>query len=184
MSATSVLNQLCVYFGGPYDAGTHTYRTPQITVPGMAVGVIRRAWAKRDDHADYYLGATGIFTGCQIVVQLDSGRESRAAVGGATSGLKHVQHDVEMHCFIRSSASYAEDTQDSTYALLDAIRARIEADRTCGSGGFEAGVGVGFQVGEGGAPHLQWHTSAGRSSAEETKAYLNIHFAADEYVMA
>jgi hypothetical protein len=37
--------------------------------------------------------------------------------------------------------------------LKDAIFARLRADRTCGSGGFEAG---GFHMGEGGEPWFRW----------------------------
>lgn len=181
MSVQSVLNQLCVYFGGPFDTATRTYRTPQVT----GLGVVRRAWAKRDDHAEYLVGMPpGSANGSQMVVQIEDGEESRVAVGGAVSGVKRLSHAVQLHCFIRSTERYAEDTQDYGYALRDAILAHIRADRTCGSGGFEAGYGVGFQVGEGGEPWIRWHLSQTRSSAEESKAYLLITFDANEYAQA
>lgn len=178
MSAASVLNQLGVYFGGTYDTATRSYRTPQIS----GLGVVRRAWAKNDDKADYYLGMSpGTATGSQLVIQLAGGDEQRVAFGGATSGGKKVTYDVELNFFIRSSAGYAEDAQDDAYALRDAAIAHLRADRTCGSGGFEVG---GFQVGEGTDLGLTWSLSQARSSAQETKAYLLLTFQATEYVEA
>lgn len=178
MSIQTVLNQLCVYFGGAYDPATHTYRTPQVT----GLGVVRRAWPKRDDHAEYYHGMPpGSLNGCQMVVQASGGSESRAAVGGAVSGLKRLNHHIELHCFIRSTAPYAEDTQDYAYGLRDAIFTHIHTDRTCGSGGFEAG---GFQIGEGGEPWLGWELAQARSSADASKSYLLITCDANEYVEA
>ena len=77
-----------------------------------------------------------------------------------------------------------EDIQDYAYALRDAIFARIRADRTCGSGGFEAGYGVGFQIGEGGDPWLGWELAVATSSAEASKSYLLITCDANEYAQA
>lgn len=186
MSAAAIADQICRYFGGPYDPATHTYRTPQISVPGMDGPVLRRAAPKRDDHAtDYGLGTPGATTDCLILVLLERGQEERVAVAGASSGLKHVRWTVRLHCFLRSVAGYAEDVQDALYALLDAIRAHIQADRTCGSGGFEAGYGVGFQVGEGGEPWLRWEVSPVHTTPRDlSKAYLLVEFDADEYVQA
>lgn len=174
MTAQTVLNQFAVYFGGPYDAATRTYRTPQL--PGL--GVVRRAWAKDDVHADYLLNMqAGTESGSQMVVQLSDGESMRRALG-----VKRVHYHVELHVFIRSVAAYAEDVQDYGYALRDAIVARIEADRTCGSGGFEAG---GFQVGEGeGDMWLRWEFGQSATNAQLTQAYLRIDTTAVEYIQA
>lgn len=181
MSAVSVINQLCTYFGGPYDQATHTYHTPQLSVPGLTMGAVRRAKPKRLDTADYFLGAAGTGLGCQIMFGLTPGEETREGFGGATAGLKKVRHSVDMWCLIRSVAQYAEDVQDVLYALQDAVREHIHADRTCGSGGIEVG---GFMVGEGGAPGIRWHDSEVESTAERTEALLTATFAADEYIIA
>lgn len=181
MTAVSVVNQLCVYFGGAYDWKSHSYRTPALSVPGLTMGAVRRAKPKRFDQADYFLGAAGTGIGCQMFFFLKPGVESRVGFGGATAGLKRVSHSVEMLCLIRSSAPYAEDVQDALYALQDAIRARIHADRTCGSGGIENG---GFQVGEGGEPWIRWSDSEVESTAERTEALLPVSFEAHEYIIA
>lgn len=177
MSAASALDALCRFFGGTYDAATHTYRTPQVS----GLGVVRRAFAKRDDHVDYTLGAPGVANGCQMVIQLGSGSERRVAVAGASSGLKQVRHLADLHCFIRSTAAYAEDAQDYAYGLLDGIRNRVHGDRTCGTGGFEVG---GIQAGEGDEPEFDWEMSVAESHAELTKMYLKVTFDIVEYVQA
>jgi hypothetical protein len=54
VSIQSALDGICQYFGGPYDPQTRTYRSSPLSQYG--VGVVRRAWAKRDDHNDYFWG--------------------------------------------------------------------------------------------------------------------------------
>jgi hypothetical protein len=166
-----VRDQICRWFGGPYDPNTRSYRTPQ--VPGL--GVVRRARPKREDNADYYLGApsSGAVMGSQMLVHVDSGVEQRAAMAGAFGGLKLLTSAVVLHVFMRSTCEYAEDAQDAFYDLLEALKARIRADRCMGSGGFEAG---GFDAGEGGAPWLRWSMAPAETSAEMTQGYLAIEF--------
>ena len=177
MTAANVQDQICQYLGGAYDPNTHSYRTPQVS----GLGAVRRAFPKREDLADFYLGQTGVASGCVLVVWLIDGGEKRIAVAGAVDGRKQVRHMVQLHCFIRSTALYAEDAQDYAYGLLDAIRARIHADRTCGSGGFEAGA---FQVGEGQDPLFNWHMEQGNTSEDVTEIYLLITTDAIEIVAA
>lgn len=181
MSAASVADALCTFFGGDFDYTSRTYRTPQLSVPGVAMGVVRRGRPKRFDNNDFYLGQVGAPTGCMMYVLLNPGDEIREAYGGSLYGLKRVRHDVTMDVLIRSESAYAEDVQDAEYALRDAIVARIHADRTCGSGGIEAG---GFQVGEGGTPGIRWVVGDPVSHAEKTEALLRCTFAADEYLIA
>lgn len=189
MSAFTVADKLCQYFGGVYDADTHTYRTPQISVPNVGGPIVRRGSPKRDDHAgDYHVttpAPAGQPIGCLMLILVEQGQEKRVAVAGATSGVKQVRHHVRMHCFLRCESSYSEDAQDASYALVDAIRARIEADRTCGTGGFEAGYGVGFQVGEGGEPWLRWTIAPIHTTPRElSKGYVLLECDADEYIQA
>lgn len=189
MSTAGIVDKLCTYFGGAYETVTHTYRTPQISVPGMSGPILRRGAPKVNDHAtDYYVTSplpAGVTMGCLILVTAEQGNEKRVAVAGATSGVKQVRHQIRMHCFLRCEVSYAEDAQDIEYALIDAVRAHIEADRTCGSGGFEAGYGVGFQVGEGGEPWLRWRAAPiSTTSRDLSKGYVVFEFEADEYIQA
>lgn len=185
-SAGTVANQLCTYFGGTYEPTSHTYRSPQITVPGIDGPVFRRSPPVSDDHdTDYYTEHQQPI-GCLMEVLLEHGSENRVAVAGPTSGLKHVQWICRIHAFLRSNGPFAEDLQDATYELIDAVRAHLQADRTCGSGGFEAGYGVGFQIGEGGDPWLKWvmsPVSTIRTSALSTQ-YVMWEFNVDQYVQA
>src|SRR5204862_827413 len=111
------------------------------------LGVVRRAWAKREDYAEFFYGQPpGTATGCQMIVQLPGGADRRLA-GPSVAGRRLVRYTVELHCFVWSTAPYVEDTQDFMYALRDALIAKVRADPTLGSGGIEAGQ---FHVGEGG----------------------------------
>lgn len=177
MSVQSVQDQICQFFGGPYNHDFHDYRTPQLD----GLGAVHRAFPKRQDQADFYLGRVGTDNGSVMVVWLLEGDEQRIAVAGATDGRKRVVHAVELHCFIRSTAAYAEDAQDYSYGLLDGIRGLIHADRTCGSGGFESG---GFQIGEGQAPRLHWRMEQGNTSEDVTEIYLLITTDAVEIIAA
>ena len=52
MSIQTALDGICRYFGGAYDEPTRTYRASPLTQYG--VGIVRRAWAKDDNLADYF----------------------------------------------------------------------------------------------------------------------------------
>lgn len=174
-TAAAVLDGLCRFYGGPEDPPTHTYRSP--TISGLSV--VRRAWAKRDDSGEYYVGKPpGTATGCQMVVQLPRGGDRRATFP-AVAGLRKTRYGVELHCFIRSTASYSEDTQDFGYQLRDQIIAKVRTDPTCGSGGFEQG---GFQVGEGDGPDVEWEYDQAETNTDDvTLAYLKVTFEAHAY---
>lgn len=181
MTAQSTLNQLCVYLGGPYDAVRRLYTTAPAAPVVAGLYVVKRAWVKQDDHALYTLGAVPQpLSGALMVVQAPVGTERRIAVGGAVSGVKKVAHAITLHTYVRSKEPYAEDSQDFGYALKDAIFARLRADRTCGSGGFEAG---GFQIGET-EPWLRWGMGQAQTSDGLTKVYLRIECEAHEYIQA
>lgn len=176
MSIQSALDGICQYFGGPFDPVTRTYRSSP--VPG--VGVVRRAWAKRDDHQDYFLNMpTATRTGCQIVVHFPSQHETRKAVGGATSGIKRAAYTVEFHCYIRSRTPHAEDAQDDVYSLRDALVLRLRQDRTLGGAVFQAGEAI-----EGEHDWLEFEYGQPETKDELTKSYLLMRFGATEYVYA
>jgi hypothetical protein len=176
VSIQTVLDGICQYFGGPYDPTTRTYRSP--TVPG--VGVVRRAWAKRDEHEDYFQGLPAASrTGCQIVVHIPSDRETRKAVGGATSGIKRDAFIVELHCYIRSRTPHAEEAQDDVYALRDALKARLRQDRTLGGAVFQAGEAI-----DGEHSWIEFEYGQPETRNELTKSYLLMRFGATEYLQA
>lgn len=178
MTAIDVRNSICAYFGGVYDPTSRSYRTPQIA----GLGAVRRAAPKRMDAADFTLGQpAGTANGSIMIVYVPAGSEHRVAVAGATSGIKQVDYTVGVELLIRSTAGYAEDAQDYAYTLLDAVIAHIRTDRTCGTGGFEAG---GLQVGEGESPRFDWAMSPPETSAEVTKLTVWLELDAREYVYA
>lgn len=174
MSASTVLDGICRFFGGPYDPVTRTYRGS----PVAGVGVARRAFAKRDDHADYFFGmGDGARTGCQIVVTIYRQAEFRIALGGEHGGQKQRNFDVELACYIRSRAQHAEDAQDDVYALGDALIAYMRLDRTLGGAVFQAGEhmrqGSGLIAIDYGQPETK---------AELTKSFMSVTFQACEIV--
>lgn len=178
MTIQSALDGICRYFGGPYDSQTRTYRSSPLSQYG--VGVVRRAWPKRDDHADYFWGQQpGARTGCQIVVYIPRSTETRFALGGATSGQKNVLYEVQLCCYIRSRTPHAEDAQDDVYALRDALVDHLRLDRTLGSAVFEAGEHV-----DGGSGSIDFDYGQPETKAEMTKSFLLMTFPAVEIVQA
>jgi hypothetical protein len=176
VSVQTALDGICRYFGGPYDATTRTYRTPQVT----GIGVVRRAFAKRDEHQDYFLGMpTATRTGCQMVVTIYHQEEFRIALGGPTSGQKQRNFEVDLACYIRSRTPHAEDAQDDVYALQDAILARMRQDRTLGGAVFQAGEHM-----EHGSNAIRIDYGQPETRAELTKSFLSVQFSACEIVTA
>lgn len=172
MSVSAVLDGICQYFGGSYDAATRTYRTSPVT----GVGVVRRAFAKRDDHADYYNGMDpGARTGCQIVVTIYQQTEFRIALGGEHNGMKQRNFEVELTCFIRSRTPHAEDAQDDVYALQDALVEHLRADRTLGGAVFQAGEHI-----DQGNATVRIAYGQPETKAEVTKSFMTLAFTACE----
>jgi len=179
----AIRHGIATWFGGPYDEPMRSYRTPQVE----GLGVVRRARAGLDDHAEYFLGqpAPGGLVGSQMLVHVQGATEERVAIAGPTSGLKLVRADVLLAVWLRSTAEHTEDAGDAFYGLLDRLLARLRDDRTCGTGGFEAGYDAGgFQIGEGGDPWLRWEMDAPETSNGLTSAYLTIAFQAKTYIQA
>ncbi|WP_439947167.1 hypothetical protein [Streptomyces sp. BBFR109] len=178
MSIQDALDGICRYFGGPYDEATRTYRGSPLSAAG--VGVVRRAWATSDVHADYFLGQdAGARTGCQIIVFIPRHHEERIALGGAHSGMKQVTYEVQLLCYLRSRTAFAEDAQDDVYALRDALVEHMRLDRTLGGAVFQAGEHV-----AGGLDGIDFRYGQPETKAGLTKSYLEVTFAAIEFVTA
>lgn len=178
MSVQTALDGICQYFGGPYDPQTRTYRSSPLSQYG--VGVVRRAWAKRDDHNDYFWGQPpGARTGCQIIVFIPRHNEFRKALGGEHNGMKQITYEVTLNCYIRSRTEYAEDAQDDVYALRDGIVEWMRLDRTLGGAVFQAGEYV-----DGGLDGINFRYGQPETKAELTKSFLEVSFAAIEFVNA
>lgn len=174
MTAAAFIDDVCVFFGGAYDAPTHTYRTP--TVAG--VGVVRRSWPREDNAADYFNGmAAGTSVGCVVVVQIPDIIDGPRVALPAIVGRRFVRYGVDLHCFFLAQTLFVEDCQDAVYALRDAITVKIRTDITLGTGGFEAGN---FDIGEGNVP-ITTHIEQGGTVDGLTKAYMKISFEAHAY---
>jgi hypothetical protein len=178
VSIRETLDGICRYFGGAYDEPSRTYRSSPLGQYG--VGVVRRAWAKDDNLADYFWGQdAGARTGCQIVVYIPRSSEARFAVGGATGGHKNVVYEVQLCCYIRSRTPHAEDAQDDVHALRDALVEHLRADRTLGGAVFEAGEHV-----DGGNGSIDFDYGQPETKAQLTKSFLLMTFPALEIVQA
>lgn len=176
MSGTTVLDGVCRYFGGPYDPRTHTYRSSP--VPG--VGVVRRAWAKEDNHQDFFRGMPpGARTGSQIVFWIPRRSEGRFAVAGPDNGQKNVLYQIDGACYLRSRTPNAEDAQDDMYALQDALVEWARRDRTLGGACFQAGEHV-----EGGSGSIDFENGQSETKAQLTKSFFVMSFTALEIVQA
>jgi hypothetical protein len=178
VSIQSVLDGICRYYGGAYDETTRTYRSSPLSQYG--VGVVRRAWAKDDNLADYFLGqAAGARTGCMVIPWIPRSTETRFAVAGEHGGMKNVVYEVQLACYIRSRTPYAEDAQDDVYALRDALVEHLRADRTLAGAVFEAGEHV-----DGGNGSIDFDYGQPETKAELTKSFLLMTFPALEIIQA
>lgn len=181
MSATTVLHQICTYFGGEYDPDARAYLDPQ--VPGL--GSVRRARGKRTNHDELHGGMGTETHGTAMLVHIANGTEERKAIAGAHSGLKLVRFTVMQHVFLHSSAEYAEDAHDAFFTLRDALFDHFHDDRTLGSGGFEnQGPPAGFQAGEGDGPPLSWEMDLVETRDAISRGYLAIQFEAHQMIQA
>lgn len=187
MSIVGVVDQVCTYFGGEYDPNKHAYLST--TVPGL--GAVRRGRPRRTRRDDLFDGMACETFGSTMLVHCPSWQEQRTAVAGAHSGLKLVRCEVVLHLYLYSTAKFAEDAQDAFYELLDAIRDHIHADRTLGSGGFEARLPDGtpdprgLQAGEGdGALPLRGELEHVETFQNITRGYGLVAFDVDQFIHA
>ena len=62
---------------------------------------------------------------CAAVIFIESERENRLAIGGATNGIKRVDYSVAIQLFHHSMQRDAEDAMDDFDNLIDAIKERL-----------------------------------------------------------
>lgn len=193
MSILAVRHAVCEYFGGAYDESARAYLTSP--VPGL--GAVRRARAKvpnrREQHLDDGMGfnADGNGTavhGTAMLVHIQGGKERRVAFAGASGGWKQVHLELVLHVFLHSSAEWAEDAQDAWTALHDALLDHIRADRTLGTGGFEAVLAgvpdpAGVQVGEG-PNEIEWEADPVETRGRITRGYAIFALSATQMIQA
>lgn len=179
----ALLDRACTYLGGPYDAARRWYSTGTAVPVLPFVYVVKRAYGKDFNARDFAYGAVAesqSTAALGVVVIGDNGaHEERIAVAGQ-SGIKKVSTDMELRFYVRSNTAHAEDCEDAMVSIVDSTLALLRADKTMGSGGFEAG---GFQIGET-TPWLIWRKSKVVSSNGSSKGYVHFSTEAHYYVIA
>jgi len=82
----------------------------------------------------YFAGTVpGTRSGAIGIVHIVNKHEVRHAMGGAHSGVKRVDYEVELQILMLSSRKVAELATDDLDAVVDAVETRLRADRTLGS---------------------------------------------------
>ena len=69
----------------------------------------------------------GEITRAAGVVFIQGEDESRIAIGGASSGIKRIDYDVQFQIFTHSVAQYSQDSMDDFDAIIDAVKDRLRA---------------------------------------------------------
>lgn len=131
--------------------------------------------AKFTPEGDFYDGQDpGHQTGAVIFLYIARQSEHRAALGGPHNGRKVVEYELLLDCFIRSTSPKAEDAGAAADEFIDALVARIRADRNAGD------PTVVFQWGEGtdpGGPDIEieaLYPRTVRGSQQLTQTYANL----------
>lgn len=178
MGAAEIRHQIALYLGGPYVPAARAYLTP--TVAGL--GVVRRSRPKRDNHREWHGPNQALPHGTALFVHVGPAEERRVVFDGPRSEMRHTRHDVTLKVLMRSPARYAEDAEDALYALRDALCERLRADLTLGSGGFEAGATVGFEIPTaGGEPEIRTRHEPVETDSALTLGELIVEFAVHQY---
>lgn len=129
------------FFGGPLDMtdpAAQVYRPGPLLVNGLAT--TRAYFEKRIAESDYTIGLDpdrGM--GAVMVVQLGPVTETRAAMGGATSGWRNRTYQVVLNVYHYGTPPRPEVAQADVDQLIDAIIDRIHSDRTLGDTVMQAG---------------------------------------------
>jgi hypothetical protein len=128
MSRASIRAGIVAYLGGGSVTGLNTvYSASPKMIPERA----------------YYTGTTT--QGAVALVEIGDPVETRRAIGGATNGRKRLDYPVTIQIIFRYIAAPSADVDmllpamDAFDVVLDAIKARIRADRTAGGAVWEWG---------------------------------------------
>jgi hypothetical protein len=101
------------------------------TAPMPTLGNVLRARPKTITPA-MFMPSVGAGSKSVIVVHLSHDNETRAALGGKNSGEKFDKHTVALEIIFQSTKG-AMEAQDDHDDLIDAIKARLRADRNLGA---------------------------------------------------
>jgi hypothetical protein len=114
-----------------------------------------------------------------VVIFIQSERETRLAIGGATNGWKRVDYSIIIQVYQHSMERNAEDAMTAFDTLIDAIKARLRADHNFGDA-------TGNLVWQGAEPVI--NCTYGEPSTPEggtaTETFAEIQFDVTEMIQA
>jgi hypothetical protein len=114
-----------------------------------------------------------------VVIFIQSERETRLAIGGATSGWKRVDYSIVLQVYQHSLERNSEAAMTSFDTLIDAIKARLRADHNFGDP-------TGTLVWQGAEPEI--NCTYGEPSSVEgspaTETFAEIQFDVTEMIQA
>ena len=94
------------------------------------VGQVFTSFPKR---INFEVNATaGQLSRCAIVIFIESERENRLAIGGATSGWKRVDYTIVLQVFHHSVQPNSEDAMADFDIVIDALKTKLRSDHTFG----------------------------------------------------
>jgi hypothetical protein len=113
-----------------------------------------------------------------VVIFIQSERENRLAIGGATNGWKRVDYSVILQVYQHSMERNAEAAMTAFDTLIDSIKARLRADHNFGDA-------TGTLVWQGAEPAI--NTTYGEPATSEggaTETFAEIQFDVTEMIQA
>lgn len=174
-----VLDAVCRYFGGPFDAATSDYRTPQ--VPGL--GIVQRSLIKPGEREFRVLSLAGdAGTGSLLVVHAQRWNQNRES-GPVGRGLLLRRYALALHLYTRTPALDPVVSWDACYQLADAVAEHIMADPTAGTGGWkDDGSGLWLGEGQGQSPSLSADFSQPSAAKTYTQQSVILSTVATQYL--
>jgi secreted trypsin-like serine protease len=116
-------------------------------IADAAITNLNQVFASHPKRINFEQNATaGQATRAAGMVFIAGETEERIAVGGANSGWKRIDYDVEFQIYCHSMQNYSQDAMDDFDAIIDAVKDRVR------SGGHRLGQSDGsiiWQAGEG-----------------------------------
>jgi hypothetical protein len=113
-----------------------------------------------------------------VVIFIQSEKESRIAIGGATNGWKRVDYSVILQVYQHSMERHAEDAMTAFDTLIDNIKTRLRADHNFGDT-------TGNLVWQGAEPAI--NTNYGEPATDNggaTETFAEIQFDVTEMIQA
>jgi hypothetical protein len=112
------------------------------------------------------------------VIFIQSERESRIAIGGATNGWKRVDYSVIVQIYQHSMERNPEEAMASFDTLIDSIKARLRADHNFGDS-------TGTLVWQGAEPEIStMYGEPATSDGGATETFAEIQFDVTEMIQA